>query len=97
MVFQDALAADGSNLDGGTFSLATGGASGDKLAVFRLRTGTVTTTVALNLEANFAISGSAGTVTMTILNQTLAGLGIPGVSGTREAPGDRHQGRTGAG
>ena len=83
MVFQDAVvAADLSGgIGGGTFSLATGGASGDKLVVFRLTDEEVATTVALNLAANFAISGNAGTVTMTITNQTLAGLGIPGVSG----------------
>ena len=80
MVFQDGVGAG--DLGGGTFSLATGGASGDKLVVFRLTTGTVATTVALSLEANFAISGNAGTVTMTIKNQSLAELEIPGVTGT---------------
>ena len=85
MVFQDGVAAG--DLDPGTWSLATGGASGDKLAVFRLTDGTIETTAALNLEANFAISGSAGTATMTITNQTLAGLGIPGVSGREEHKG----------
>ena len=59
-------------------SLATGGASGDKLVVFRLTSGVVATTGVLNLEANFAITGNAGTATMTIKNQTLASLGHPG-------------------
>ena len=85
MVFQDAVVAD--DLDPGTWSLATGGGSGDKMAVFRLTDGDVATTAALNLEANFAISGNAGTVTMTIVNQTLAGLGIAGVTGIEEHPG----------
>ena len=85
MVFQDPVAAG--NLDGGTFNLATGGGSGDKLVVFRLTSGAVATTAALSLEANFAISGSAGTATMTITNQTLAGLEITGVSGREEHKG----------
>ena len=81
MVFQERLAADGMDLTGGTFSLATGGMSGDKLAVFRLTSGVVATSAVLNLAASFAISGNAGTATMTILNQTLAVLGIDGVTG----------------
>ena len=85
MVFQDAVVA--ANLTGGSFDLATGGGSGSKLAVFRLTSGAVLTTAALNLAANFAISGNAGTATMTIKNQTLAELEIPGVSGTERHPG----------
>ena len=60
---------------------------GDKVAVYRLSTGTVITTAALNLAAKFAVSGDAGTVTMTVTNQTLAGINIPGVSGTEEHTG----------
>ena len=55
--------------------------------VYRLTSGGVATTAALNLEASFAISGNAGTATMTIRNQTLAGLEIPGVTGTERHPG----------
>jgi hypothetical protein len=80
MVFQEMVV--DADLDGGDFELATGGRSGDKLAVFRLTAEGVATTVALNLQASFAISGNAGTVTMTIRNQTLAVLEIEGVTGT---------------
>ena len=85
MVFRDTLG--NGDLTGGTFELATGGGAGDKLAVFRLTSGAVATTGFVNLAANFAISGNAGTVTITIRNQTLAGLGITGVTGTEEHTG----------
>ena len=87
MVFQAALAND--DLHGSTggdgFSIAAGGAIGDKSVVFRLGTGSsvTMTTTNLALEAKYAISAAgSGSVTRTVTNQSIAGLNLPGISGT---------------
>ena len=69
----------------GNFTVASGGAAGDKLVVFRLSaTGEVQeTTTFLVLSAEYAVSAAgSGSVTRIVTNQTIAGLNIPGVSGT---------------
>ena len=66
-----------------TFSVATGGASGDKSAVFRLTGGGINAASAIvNVTASFAVSAGGGSATVTLANQSLAALNIPGVSGT---------------
>ena len=66
------------------FSLATGGAAGDKMVVFRLTDGGINPAATnINLAASYAVSGSGGSATVTLTNQTLAGLNIEGVSGTK--------------
>ena len=81
MVFQEQVTSD--QLTGGSFSLATGGGPGDKIAVFRLSGGAVATVANITMEANFAISAAgSGTIARTVTNQTLAGLDIPGVDGS---------------
>ena len=69
----------------GNFTVASGGAAGDKLVVFRLSAiGEVAATdTLLVLSAEYAVSAAgSGSVTRTVTNQTIAGLGIPGVSGS---------------
>ena len=74
MVFQSDLAT--ANLSpSGTFSLAAGGKAGDTTAVYRTtNTGAVATDARIALEANFAISGSAGTIKRTVTNRALQGI-----------------------
>ena len=88
MVFRTALT--NGSLTGNSFSLAHGGAAGDKMAVFR-RTGTTelpVTTGMLHLTAQFAVSEGGGSATVSMTNQTLAGLTIDGVSGTATHSGN---------
>ena len=69
----------------GTFTVAHGGAAGDKAVVFRLASNSsvATTATRLVLSAEFAVSAAgSGSVTRTVTNQTLAMLNIPGVDGT---------------
>ena len=81
MVFRTALA--GTSLAGATFSVATGGQVGDKMVVFRRTTGNLdSSTGILALTAQLAVSEGGGSATLTMTNQTLAGLNISGVSGT---------------
>ena len=74
MVFQEAVATE--DLDPvGTFSLAAGGKAGDTTAVFRTtNTGAIATDANIELEAKFAISGSAGTIKRTVTNRALEGI-----------------------
>ncbi len=88
MVFQGAQLADNA-LTGGDFDLAAGGASGDKLVVFRLTDGAIDVTNGfLHLAASFAVSAGGGSATLTMTNQTLAGLNIIGITGTKSHPGN---------
>ena len=65
------------------FSVATGGAAKDKMVVFRLTGGGLSATASnINVTASYAVSEGGGSATVTLTNQTLAGLGIAGVSGT---------------
>ena len=80
MVFRDVPTLAGA----GEVSVAAGGAIGDKMVVFR-RTGTAVVDAAtgmLHVSAILAVSEGGGSATLTMKNQTLAGLGIEGVSGT---------------
>ena len=69
----------------GNFTVASGGAEGDKLVVFRLSaTGEVAATdTLLVLSAEYAVSAAgSGSVTRTVTNQSIAVLNIPGVDGS---------------
>ena len=66
-----------------TFNVATGGTAGEKVVVFRLTGGGLSATASnLDISASYAVSSGGGSATVTLTNQTLAGLNIPGVSGT---------------
>ena len=87
MVFQTAVVNGDLTGAGGSggFTIAAGGAAGDKSVVFRLASDATvaTTTTNLALEALYAISAAgSGSVTRIVTNQSLAVLNIPGVSGT---------------
>ena len=70
-------------LGGGAFGVATGGAPGDKLVVYRLTGGAIDgATGFLSLTAQFAVSKGGGSATLTMTNQTLVSLDIADVSGT---------------
>ena len=83
MVFRTApalAAADATNAD---FDVATGGAVGDKMVVYRLTAGSISgATSVLNVTAGFAVSEGGGSATLTMTNQTLASLNIGGVDGS---------------
>ena len=86
---------------GDGFTIAAGGAAGDKSVVFRLGSGAsvaTTTTKPSTLDGQFAISAAgSGSATRTMTNQSLAGLNLPGVSRYHDSRGVRsHQGRVGA-
>jgi hypothetical protein len=67
-----------------TFNLAAGGAAGENMAVFRkTTTGVVDATSVLNLSALLAVSAGGGSATVTLTNQSVADLNIPGVSGMK--------------
>jgi hypothetical protein len=88
MVFRDAQLLDRA-LTGGTFEVATGGAPGDKLVVYRLTSeGVDAAEGVLSLTAQFAVSEEGGSATLTMTNQTLAGLNIEGVSGRKAHSGN---------
>ena len=87
MVFQTAVMnADLHGAGGmGGFTIAAGGAKGDKSVVFRLASeaSVETTTTPLALEAEYAISAAgSGSVTRIATNQSLAVLNLPGISGS---------------
>ena len=72
------------------YPIVAGGAVGDKMVVFR-KTDTTALPAAsgiLGLTARFAVSEGGGSATLTMTNQTLAGLDIPGVSGTATHSGN---------
>ena len=82
MVFRTIPTVTGTGGTTAAFIPATGGAIGDKGAVFRMTTGSIdTATTNINLTAAYAVSESGGSVTVTLTNQTL--LNIEGVSGTK--------------
>jgi hypothetical protein len=89
MVFRTALtneslAAAASGAADATFEIASGGAAKDKTVVFRKTpTGIINGTSILNLSASLAVSSEGGSATVTLTNQTVAGLNIPNVSGTK--------------
>lgn len=84
MVFRSASASLGNR-----FTPISGGGMGDNSVVFRLTpTGTLdATTGVLSLDADFAVSADGGSATLTMTNQSLQGLNLPGVSGTKEHKG----------
>lgn len=82
MVFRTALTAGSLVSAGTTWSVAAGGAAGDKMVVFRKLTGPLDAASSnLDLTAQFAVSDGGGSVTVTLTNQSVAGLNIPNVSG----------------
>ena len=67
-----------------TFTVAAGGAAGDKTAVFRkTATGGIDGTSILTLTASYAVSTGGGSATVVLTNQSVAALNIPNVSGTK--------------
>ena len=86
MVFRTAptLAAAASGATDATFTVAAGGAAGDKMAVFRKgTTGVINATSILNLTASYAVSTGGGSATVVLTNQSVANLNVPGLSGTK--------------
>ena len=80
----------GGALDGGAFTVAAGGAAGDKAVVFRLSStsSVAATTTLLVLSAEYAISAAgSGSVTRTVTNQSIAVLNLLGVSGSEDRTG----------
>ena len=94
MVFRTAVTGGSVAVTDGTgspaFSVATGGSVGTKAVVFRLTAGGLDAAASnVNVTAQFAVSAGGGSATVTLTNQTLAGLNIPGVSGTKtHGPGN---------
>ena len=87
LVFQNPVANEDLMGAGGTggFTIAAGGAEGDKSVVFRLGSdaSVATTTTPLVLTAEYAISAAgSGSVTRIATNQSLAVLNLPGISGS---------------
>ena len=77
-------------LTGATFTTIQGGAAGDDMVLFRLTGGALdAATGHLSLEADFAVSAAGGSATLTMTNQTIAGLNVPGVTGSKtHGPGN---------
>ena len=85
MVFRTApnLTASTGGVGSLTWSVATGGAVGDKAVVFRLTDGGINAAATnINVTASYAVSTGGGSATVTLSNQTLAGLNVPGITGT---------------
>ena len=84
MVFRTALTAASLVSAGTTWTVATGGAAGDKAVVFRKLTGTLDAAAAnLDLTVQFAVSEGGGSATVTLTNQSVAALNVPNLSGTK--------------
>jgi hypothetical protein len=74
---------------GGTFTAISGGEAGGNNVLFRLTGGTVSSTDgALSLDADFAVSADGGSATLTMTNQSIQGLNLPGVDGTETHEGN---------
>ena len=79
----------GTGIGSPAFNVATGGAVGAKTVVFRMTAGAIDASASVfNMTASFAVSEGGGSATLTMTNQTLAGLNLEGVSGRKEHRGN---------
>jgi hypothetical protein len=70
MVFRGDAGAVLSGSDAAAFNRATGGASGDSMAVFELTSGRLdSATGHISLDADFAVSAGGGSATLTMMNR----------------------------